>query len=201
MIITRILDRESVVDNVVLCLKKCWNLLFAVNVEEYWHKKLFTILTLYLIWYKWLWKQFRNWNLSFSLTPYTVQILSKWYTTQNCVTWMPLCIQVEAKDVMHTLLYTQTETFSAAGTRKLLNWRNSCVDNLGDDLKMIAYLLLCEFCRIINKVNCPNILNSPYNINAVIFTRWREWSGLCHSHFTPGKSHPSSHSIERSGEE
>jgi len=28
-----------------------------------------------------------------------------------------------------------------------------------------------------------------------------EWSGLCHGHFTPGKSPPSTHSIEHFGEE
>jgi len=44
-------------------------------------------------------------------------------------------------------------------------------------------------------------LNSPCNVNAVIFTRWREWSGLCHGHFTPGKSTPSTHSIEHFEEE
>ena len=38
-------------------------------------------------------------------------------------------------------------------------------------------------------MNCPNILNSPYNVNAVIFTSWREWSGLCHGHYSWEK-HP-----------
>jgi len=34
MSITRILDRESAVYNVILCLKRCLILLFAVNAEE-----------------------------------------------------------------------------------------------------------------------------------------------------------------------
>jgi hypothetical protein len=34
MSITRILDVESEVDNVILCLKRCLILLFAVNAEE-----------------------------------------------------------------------------------------------------------------------------------------------------------------------
>ena len=150
MSITIILDRESVVDNVILCWKRCLNLLFAVNAEECWQKKFFTMLTLYLIWYKWLWKQFRNWNFSFSLTQYTVQISSIWLcTTQKCVTWTPLCIQIEAKDMMHTWPHTQTEAFSAAGIRKLLNSGNKYRQPKGWLLKIVAYLLLCG-CRIIN---------------------------------------------------
>jgi len=114
MSITRILDGESEVDNVILCLKRCLILLFAVNAEECWQNQFSTLLTLYLIWYKWLWKQFRNWNLSFFLTWYTrtVEIWSMWFTTQKYVTWTPLCIWIEAKDMMHTWLYTHREKHS-----------------------------------------------------------------------------------------
>ena len=63
--VTRILDGESEVDNVILCLKRCLILFVSVNAEECWQNLFFTLLTLYLIWYKWLWKQFSNWNLSF----------------------------------------------------------------------------------------------------------------------------------------
>ena len=52
MSVTRILDGESEVDNVILCLKRCLILFISVNAEECRQNQFFTLLTLYLMWYK-----------------------------------------------------------------------------------------------------------------------------------------------------
>jgi hypothetical protein len=48
---------------------------------------------------------------------------------------MPLCIQIEAKDMMHAWLHTQTETFSAACIRNFLNSKNNFIEHPGDEVK------------------------------------------------------------------
>jgi len=71
-----IVDRWSLVDGIVLCLKRSGNMLFTVDAEECWQMELFCIMTLLeLMWHHHLLKWFQNWNLSFSSTQCTVQIM------------------------------------------------------------------------------------------------------------------------------
>jgi len=62
---------QSIVHGIVLCLKKSWNLLFAVNAEC-WQMELCIMTMVDLIWQQWTLKGYENWNSSSSPTKHTV---------------------------------------------------------------------------------------------------------------------------------
>jgi hypothetical protein len=83
---------------VMLCLKRSWNSLLAVNTEDIWQMELFCNMTTHVIWRQWPLKQYENWNSSSSHIQHTVQSspqlwLPYFPTAQICVTWIPICKQ------------------------------------------------------------------------------------------------------------
>jgi hypothetical protein len=119
----KMVHRWSVVHSIVLCLKRRWNLLFAVNTVEHWQREFCIMTTLDLTWKQWPLKWFENQNLSFSPTHHTVQI------SLHLITIFLDCLKMcYMDDDLHTMKKSRTWCICASAHSQniLYTYQEAC---------------------------------------------------------------------------
>jgi hypothetical protein len=165
---TKIMDRWLVVHGIVLCLKRCWNPLITVN------RGMLTngvVLHHDNAWPHMAAGPLKRLKKIGASPPPSIQ--SRFHPIWLPYFWLlkdALCRHQfendkEVRDMVHTQLHVQPETFFTEGIRKFMDQSNKCVEKMGLCQKMTVYLSLCTLYRIKKIINWPYfLLNSPHNI-------------------------------------
>jgi len=148
--------------NIVICLKRGWNALFAVNTEKCWQMDLFCILTMHnVIWQLMTIALFYNCNLKFTPTqPSSIPVWLSYFILCGCQ-----FANEDVKDVVHTWLSAHPRTLFGDGIRKCV-WITVTMCGEARELwQKMTIFVMCTFCRMKKRMNCSYFLTSPHIFN------------------------------------